>query len=84
MRDFHRGNLKNCLVAKEGKIGPKFKKGSPVGKKLLRLFTMPTYKCFKCGKKINSTALEKRFVCPGCGSKIFFKPRTKVKKVKAE
>lgn len=45
---------------------------------------MTTYKCFKCDKKIKSNALEKRFVCPHCGSKIFFKPRTKVKIVKAE
>lgn len=45
---------------------------------------MATYKCFKCGKKITNTNLEKRFVCPGCGSKIFYKPRTKVKVVKAE
>ena len=46
--------------------------------------TMTTYKCFKCEKKISSTNLEKRFVCPHCGSKIFYKPRTKVKKIKAE
>lgn len=45
---------------------------------------MTTYKCFKCEKSITSKSLEKRFVCPYCGSKIFFKPRTKVKKVKAE
>jgi len=45
---------------------------------------MVTYKCFKCGKKISSILLEKRFVCPYCGSKIFFKPRTQLKKVKAE
>ncbi len=44
---------------------------------------MVTYKCFKCSKKITDADLEKRFVCPHCGSKIFFKPRTKVKKVKA-
>jgi len=44
---------------------------------------MATYKCFKCGKKIKSKELEKRFVCPHCGYKIFFKPRTKLKKVKA-
>jgi len=44
---------------------------------------MPTYKCFKCGRKIQSNILEKRFVCPKCGGKIFYKPRTKVKKVKA-
>ncbi len=45
---------------------------------------MATYKCFKCEKKIKSNSLEKRFVCVNCGSKIFYKPRTKVKKVKAE
>lgn len=44
---------------------------------------MATYKCFKCEKKIKGTALDKRFVCPFCGGKIFYKPRTKVKKVKA-
>ena len=44
---------------------------------------MPTYKCFKCEKKILDSNLEKRFVCPSCGSKIFYKPRTRVKKVKA-
>ncbi|MBU3907178.1 MAG: DNA-directed RNA polymerase subunit P [Nanoarchaeota archaeon] len=44
---------------------------------------MATYKCFKCGKKISSANLEKRFICPGCGSKIFYKPRTATKKVKA-
>jgi DNA-directed RNA polymerase subunit RPC12/RpoP len=44
---------------------------------------MPTYKCFKCGKKILDSNLEKRFVCPSCGNKIFYKPRTRVKKVKA-
>jgi DNA-directed RNA polymerase subunit RPC12/RpoP len=45
---------------------------------------MATYKCFKCGKKVTDKNLEKRFLCPFCGSKIFFKPRTKVKMVKAE
>jgi len=45
---------------------------------------MTAYKCFKCGKKIKSQELEKRFVCPACGSKIFFKPRTKIKKVKSD
>ncbi len=44
---------------------------------------MPTYKCFKCGKKIKDTDLKKRFVCPSCGGKIFFKPREKAKKIKA-
>jgi len=45
---------------------------------------MATYKCFKCGKKIVSKVLEKRFVCPSCGSKIFYKPRTKIKKIKSD
>ncbi|MBS3085736.1 DNA-directed RNA polymerase subunit P [Candidatus Pacearchaeota archaeon] len=44
---------------------------------------MAAYKCFKCGKKISDANLGKRFVCPHCGSKIFFKPRTHIKKVKA-
>lgn len=44
---------------------------------------MPAYKCFKCEKAIKSSELDKRFVCPGCGSKIFYKPRTRVKRVKA-
>lgn len=45
---------------------------------------MANYKCFKCEKKIASKDLGKRFVCPNCGSKIFFKPRTKIKKIKSE
>ncbi len=44
---------------------------------------MTTYKCFKCEKKISSANLKKRFVCPYCGSKIFYKPRVKTKKIKA-
>ncbi|MBT4376448.1 DNA-directed RNA polymerase subunit P [archaeon] len=45
---------------------------------------MTEYKCFKCSKKIDSKDLKKRFLCPHCGSKIFFKPRTKVKTVKTD
>lgn len=45
---------------------------------------MTEYKCFTCGKKIKDTDLKKRFVCPSCGKRIFFKPRTKAKVVKAE
>ena len=44
---------------------------------------MANYKCFKCGKKIADTKLEKRFTCTGCGSKIFYKPRIHVRKLKA-
>jgi DNA-directed RNA polymerase subunit RPC12/RpoP len=45
---------------------------------------MVEYKCFKCEEKIDSEKLDKRFVCPNCGSRIFYKPRTKVKTIKAE
>ena len=45
---------------------------------------MTTYKCFKCGAKIKSEDLDKRFVCVECGSLIFFKPRTKSKIVKTD
>ena len=42
---------------------------------------MSTYKCFHCGAKIKSDDLNKRFVCPKCGERIFYKPRTKMKTV---
>ena len=45
---------------------------------------MTVYKCFKCGKKITASALEKRFMCPNCRYKIFYKPRKAVVKIKAE
>jgi DNA-directed RNA polymerase subunit RPC12/RpoP len=44
---------------------------------------MVAYKCFKCGKSITDKVLDKRFVCPHCGSKIFYKPRKVVSKIKA-
>ena len=44
---------------------------------------MATYKCFFCGKIVSVKALRERFSCPNCGSKVFFKPRTTVKKIKA-
>jgi len=44
---------------------------------------MVTYKCFHCGKTVTDKVLEKRFVCVACGSKIFYKPRNIVAKVKA-
>lgn len=44
---------------------------------------MAQYKCFKCEKATNSKALEKRFVCQHCGSKIFYKPRMQIVKIKA-
>lgn len=44
---------------------------------------MAQYKCFKCEKSISSKVLEKRFICPNCGSKIFYKPKNLVVKLKA-
>jgi DNA-directed RNA polymerase subunit RPC12/RpoP len=44
---------------------------------------MASYKCFKCGKQISDKALEKRFACPNCNSKIFYKPRQAMVKIKA-
>jgi len=44
---------------------------------------MAIYKCFNCGKQITHKALEKRFVCPTCGSKMFYKPRKHIAKIKA-
>jgi len=44
---------------------------------------MAQYKCFHCSKAISSKALEKRFSCPHCNSKIFYKPRIAVVKIKA-
>lgn len=44
---------------------------------------MAAYKCFSCGKKLTSAQLGKRFLCPFCGSKIFYKPRKHIAKIKA-
>jgi len=44
---------------------------------------MSSYKCFFCGKTLSVKSLKERFVCPYCGNKVFFKPRTATKKVKA-
>ena len=44
---------------------------------------MVTYKCFECGKAITDKSIEKRFQCPFCNSKIFYKPRKIITKVKA-
>ena len=45
---------------------------------------MSEYKCFNCGKPISSKKLEKRFTCPHCNYKIFFKPRKAIVKIKAD
>jgi DNA-directed RNA polymerase subunit RPC12/RpoP len=44
---------------------------------------MVNYKCFSCGKQLAHKSLEKRFICPKCGGRIFFKPREKIVKIKA-
>ncbi|RLE39108.1 DNA-directed RNA polymerase subunit P [Candidatus Woesearchaeota archaeon] len=44
---------------------------------------MVAYKCFNCNKEITESLLRKRVRCPYCGSKILFKQRTTVTKVKA-
>jgi len=44
---------------------------------------MVEYKCFECNKTISFDSLRKRVRCPYCGSKMLFKERTTVTKVKA-
>ncbi|HLD88723.1 MAG TPA: DNA-directed RNA polymerase subunit P [Candidatus Nanoarchaeia archaeon] len=41
------------------------------------------YKCFYCNKDIDSSYTTKKVRCPYCGSKILFKPRNTITKVKA-
>ena len=44
---------------------------------------MVSYKCFTCNKKVGDDFVRKRVRCPYCGSKILYKPRSTVTKVKA-
>ncbi|MBW3003071.1 DNA-directed RNA polymerase subunit P [Candidatus Woesearchaeota archaeon] len=44
---------------------------------------MVSYKCFTCNKKVSIDYLRKKIRCPYCGSKILFKPRSTLTKVKA-
>lgn len=44
---------------------------------------MAQYKCFVCDKEVGPEYTRKRVRCPYCGSKILFKPRTKVTTVLA-
>jgi len=44
---------------------------------------MAEYKCFDCNKKVATDYIRKRVRCPYCGSKMLFKPRTTITKVKA-
>ncbi len=44
---------------------------------------MVEYRCFNCNKRVGQDYLRKRIRCPYCGSKMLFKPRSVVTKVKA-
>lgn len=45
---------------------------------------MTNYKCFFCGKQLApKMSVKGKLVCQYCGSRVFFKPRTSIKKVKA-
>ena len=44
---------------------------------------MVRYKCFDCNKRVSDEYEGKRIRCPYCGSKMLFKPRTTITKVKA-
>jgi len=42
------------------------------------------YKCFNCGKELTLKDIEKRIICPYCGSRVIMKKRPEtVKQVKA-
>lgn len=41
------------------------------------------YKCFQCNKVVSDTYLKKKVRCPYCGSRMLFKQRVCVTKVKA-
>jgi len=42
------------------------------------------YRCFGCQKEIDAKSIERRVICPYCGSRIISKARPNViKKVKA-
>jgi len=44
---------------------------------------MVEYKCFECNKKVSEEYHRKKIRCPYCGSKMLFKPRSSLTKVKA-
>lgn len=44
---------------------------------------MVEYRCFNCNKKVGQDYLRKKVRCPYCGSKMLFKPRSVITKVKA-
>lgn len=44
---------------------------------------MVSYKCFSCEKKVSGEYLRTKVRCPYCGSKMLYKERAIVAKVKA-
>ena len=44
---------------------------------------MASYKCFQCDKKISDDALKTKVRCIYCGSRMLFKERKTITKVKA-
>lgn len=44
---------------------------------------MTKYKCFQCNKKVSDEYVTKRVRCPYCGSKLLFKARSTITKVRA-
>jgi len=44
-----------------------------------------SYKCFQCKKEIDANLVQRRIICPYCGSRILTKTRpTVIKRVKAD
>jgi DNA-directed RNA polymerase subunit RPC12/RpoP len=52
-------------------------------RRLKKAAKMVEYKCFDCNKKVGADYLRKKVRCPYCGSKMLFKPRNVITKVKA-
>jgi len=44
---------------------------------------MVKYRCFYCNKNVSDEMMGKRVRCPYCGSKMLFKARSTITKVKA-
>ncbi|MBI2565263.1 DNA-directed RNA polymerase subunit P [Candidatus Woesearchaeota archaeon] len=44
---------------------------------------MVKYTCFLCSKKISEDIMGRRVRCPYCGSKILYKSRSTITKIKA-
>jgi DNA-directed RNA polymerase subunit RPC12/RpoP len=44
---------------------------------------MVKYTCFSCNKKVGTELMGRRVRCPYCGSKLLYKSRSVITKVKA-